>query len=169
MKNCIESKNLQFNIHRDMASHHIKQLSFELSGKETNENLNLTVKNSGEQKSFKLVHNYPFNDNFKVKTTLIDDFMSNNTVDLKYRKKFWDNFSFQCFASMKWALGGELHDRTKKNQERQKNQDKSQKHEWSKKYITFPLVSVFQPEKMQFAFTYKNSFDNHTVLPFFGV
>ena len=95
--------------------------------------------------------------------------MSNNTVDLKYRKRFLENFTFQTFASMKFGLGAELHDRTKKNQEKQKNQDKSKKQEYSKNYISYPLLSVFQPEKMVFLFTHERSFGAHKFKPFTGV
>ena len=54
-----------------MGTNYLKQLQFELNGKNTNEKLCLTVKNTEKdenlQRSFKLVHTYPFNDNFKVK------------------------------------------------------------------------------------------------------
>ena len=90
---------------------------------------------------------------------------------MKYRRRFLDNFTFQTFASMKWGLGGELHDRTKKNQEKQKNQDKSKKSEFSKNYISYPLLNVFQPEKMVFAFTYDTKTEDkiHDLKPFMGV
>jgi len=69
----VESKEFNVNVHKELNSNNFKQISFEVKGKSTNENLNLTIKNSSDknnenvQRSFKLVHNYPFCDNFKVK------------------------------------------------------------------------------------------------------
>ena len=59
----------------------------------------------------------------------------------------------------------------KKNQEKQKNQDKSKKSEFSKNYISYPLLNVFQPEKMVFAFTYDTKTEDkiHDLKPFMGV
>ena len=76
--------------------------------------------------------------------------MSNNTVDLKYRKRFCDSWTFQTFASMNWGLSGELHDKTK---------------------VTLPLISVLQPSKMVFAFTHERSSSDklHKFKPFCGV
>ena len=72
---------------------------------------------------------------------------------------------------MKFGLFGELHDRTKKNQEKQKNHDKSKKTEYSKNYISYPLLSVFQPEKIIFAFTQDLSTCDkmHKVKPYMGL
>ena len=57
-----------------MGSNYLKQIHFELKGKKTNENLSFTIKNSQKkgdlldvQRAFKLVHSYPFSDDFKVK------------------------------------------------------------------------------------------------------
>ena len=77
IKNFVESKELNFNIHRELGSNHLKQLHFDLKGKSTNESLAFTIKNSVDkknhenvQRSFKLVHNYPINDNLKVKVKI---------------------------------------------------------------------------------------------------
>ena len=56
-----------------MGVNHLKKLSFELKGKETADKLNLTINNKkGKEEgsvntNFELVHNYPINDNLKVK------------------------------------------------------------------------------------------------------
>ena len=72
--------------------------------------------------------------------------MTNNTVDLKYRKRFCDSFTFQTFASMKWGLGGQ---KEKQN----------------------ILLNVFHPEKMVFAFTHERVSDDkmHKLKPFCGL
>jgi Co/Zn/Cd efflux system component len=73
VKETIESKELQFNIHKDIGSNHLKKLHFELNGKKTNEKLSLTIKNSENKektevkRAFELVHSYPINDDFKIK------------------------------------------------------------------------------------------------------
>jgi hypothetical protein len=71
VKEFIESKKLELNIQKELGTNFLKQLQVELNGKNTNEKLCLTVKNTQKdenvQRSYKLVHSYPFNDNFKVK------------------------------------------------------------------------------------------------------
>ena len=85
----MESKEVQVNFHKEMRSNHLKQLSFQMKGKDTADNLSLTINNSVNKKeahvvnshevkaqenvqtSFKLVHNYPLNDNLKIKVRKI--------------------------------------------------------------------------------------------------
>ncbi len=72
---------------------------------------------------------------------------------------------------MKFGFGGELHDRFKKNIEKRKNQDKEKKHEYSKNYITYPLLSVLRPEKAVFSVFYDHSGSDkiHKFKPFVGL
>ena len=73
--------------------------------------------------------------------------MSNNTVDLKFRRRFLESFTFQSFASMRFGFSREMQDNSRS------------------------LLTVFQPEKMVFALTHESSSDDkmHKVKPFMGV
>lgn len=73
-KRFVDDKQLTINVQKEIRANYLKQLSFEYKGKETNENLKLTIKgaldknnNNSLKRNYELVYNLPFNDNFKVK------------------------------------------------------------------------------------------------------
>ena len=70
-KRFVDEKELTINLKKEIRTNYLKQLSFEYKGKETNENLKLTIKGSSKdekvKRDYELVYNCPFNDNFKVK------------------------------------------------------------------------------------------------------
>lgn len=76
--------------------------------------------------------------------------MTSNTLDVKYRTRFLNNYTFQCFSTMQFGFGGQM----------QRNEN-----------ITYPLLNIFRPEKMIFAFTNeRSSSDNmHKLKPFMGL
>ena len=77
-----------------------------------------------------------------IKATFIENFLTNNHVEVKFRKNLWGKLNFLNFYSMKFGFNTE----TVKSHDQHGNE-----HHYQTEHS---LVNFFKPEKSVFAFTY---------------
>ena len=95
-----------------------------------------------------------------IKASFVDNFTSNNSLELKFRKNIFGKLNFQNFYTMKFGFNTE--------------NVKSKEHIGNDHHMTYhtenSLVNFCKPEKSVFAFTY--DFDNvaqHKLKPYIGL
>lgn len=81
IRNFLDSKEMEFNLHKEIRTNYLKKMQFELKGKDSNENLSMTIENKNSndnlQRNYEMVYKYPFSDNFKVKVNFLFNFNFN--------------------------------------------------------------------------------------------
>ena len=95
-----------------------------------------------------------------IKATFVDNFISNNQVELKFRKNLWGKLNFLNFYFMKFGFNTE----TVKSKEHLVNQHHMTYH------TEHSLLNLCKPEKSVFAFTYDVDHDaQHKFKPYLGL
>ncbi len=92
-----------------------------------------------------------------IQATLIDNFLSNNKLEIKFRKNLWHKLNFQNYYSIKFALGAE----TVQSKETNSKNEIIRHH-------TNSLVTFLQPEKSVFALTFDIEEKGHKFRPYLG-
>lgn len=94
-----------------------------------------------------------------IKATFVDDFLSNNHLELKFRKNFFGKLTFQNYYMTKFGFGTEtLH-----------SKEKTVDHE-IKYHFKNALINVLRPEKAVFALSYDLPQNQmHKLKPYFGL
>lgn len=98
--------------------------------------------------------------NILIKATFVDNFISNNNVELKFRKNLFGKLNFLNFYSMKFGFNSET--------------VKSKEHLPNEHHMTYhtenSLVNFFKPEKSVFALTYDIDHKaQHKLKPYLGL
>lgn len=95
-----------------------------------------------------------------IKATFVENFLSNNNVELKFRKNLWGKLNFQNFYTMKFGF----------NTETVRSKEDLGGDKFQITHTDHSLVNFFKPEKSVFAFTYDvDHVAQHKFKPYLGL